>query len=253
MGVLRAVCFDLDGTLFDHRGSARAGATHFLESLKVAAAESALDSWFAAEDEQFERWRSGQISFQEQRRERLRTAQPSLGCQWGIRVASPERVVISDSNAPAWVRSGDQRLLLKWSVAPDRFERLALAAKLTAWLGALGLPVSAPVPTLSGEVQVTSDGVSMGLQRVIDGDHLNVEDADQVRVAGATIARLHDALRAHPVDNSQSEVLSVPAPLTKQIAGWVASDPSTLPPGARGVLGQLLERVPSDLPPVQIV
>lgn len=81
MGVLRAVCFDLDGTLLDHRGSARAGATHFLESLGVAATESALDSWFAAEDEQFERWRSGQISFQEQRRERLRTVLPSLGCQ----------------------------------------------------------------------------------------------------------------------------------------------------------------------------
>ncbi|PZF11310.1 HAD family hydrolase [Curtobacterium sp. MCLR17_034] len=81
MGVLRAVCFDLDGTLFDHRGSARAGATRFLESLGIAATESALESWFAAEDAQFERWRSGQISFQEQRRERLRTALPSLGCQ----------------------------------------------------------------------------------------------------------------------------------------------------------------------------
>ncbi|PZE72897.1 hypothetical protein DEJ27_00080 [Curtobacterium sp. MCPF17_018] len=80
MGVLRAVCFDLDATLFDHRGSARAGATRFLESLEVAATESALNSWFAAEDAQFERWGSGQISFQEQRRERLRTVLPPLGC-----------------------------------------------------------------------------------------------------------------------------------------------------------------------------
>ncbi|MGN8049124.1 HAD family hydrolase [Curtobacterium sp. 22159] len=79
MGVLRAVCFDLDGTLFDHRGSARAGATHFLESLGVAATAPALESWFAAEDEQFERWRSGELSFQEQRRERLRTVLPPLG------------------------------------------------------------------------------------------------------------------------------------------------------------------------------
>ncbi|SBN63221.1 homoserine kinase type II [Curtobacterium sp. 9128] len=172
---------------------------------------------------------------------------------WGTRVGSPERVVISDSNALAWVRSGDQRLLLKWSVAPDRFERLALAAKLTAWLGALQLPVSAPMPTLSGEVQVTSDGVSMGLQRVIDGAHLNVEDADQVRGAGATLARLHNALRAYPLSNSRPEVLPVPAPLAEQIAGWVASHPSTLAVEARDVLGRLLERAPSDLPPVQIV
>jgi homoserine kinase type II len=172
---------------------------------------------------------------------------------WGIRVESPERVLISDSNALAWVRSGDHRLLLKWSVAPDRFERLALAAELTAWLGALQLPVSAPVPTLSGEVQVRSDGVSMALQRVIDGDHLNVEDTDQVRVAGATLARLHHALRAYPLGNSRPEVLSVPAPLTALIEGWIASNPSTLPPDARDVLGRLLVLAPSDLPPAQIV
>ncbi|WIB16508.1 phosphotransferase [Curtobacterium sp. MCPF17_050] len=173
--------------------------------------------------------------------------------QWGLRVESPERVVMSDRNALVWVRRGDERLLLKWSVAPDRFERLTFAAELTAWLGTLGLPVSAPVPTLAGEVQVTSAGISMGLQRVIDGGHLDVDDADQVRAAGATLARLHDALRECPLRSSRPEVLSVPAPLTEQIAGWVTSDPSTLSPEARDVLGQLLERAPADLPPVQIV
>ncbi|WIB11376.1 phosphotransferase enzyme family protein [Curtobacterium sp. MCPF17_052] len=103
---------------------------------------------------------------------------------WGVRVGPPERMVMSDTNALAWVRGGDERLLVKWSVAPDRFERLAFTADLTAWLGAQGLPVSTPVPTLAGEVQVTDDGISLGLQRVIDGAHLDVEDADQVRAAG---------------------------------------------------------------------
>jgi homoserine kinase type II len=169
---------------------------------------------------------------------------------WGIRVGSPERVVMSGSNALAWVRSGDERLLVKWSVAPDRFARLAFAAELTASLGTLGSPVSAPVPTLAGEVQVTDDGVSMGLQRVIDGVHLDVEDTDQVRAAGATLARLHDTLREHPLRDSRHEVLSTPAPLTEQVSGWLASEPSTR---ARDVLRQILERVPADLPPVQIV
>ncbi|WIB65794.1 phosphotransferase [Curtobacterium sp. MCBD17_040] len=172
---------------------------------------------------------------------------------WGVRVGSPERVAISDSNALAWVPRSDERLLLKWSVAPDRFERLAFAATVTASLGALGLPVSTPVPTLAGEVQVTSDGVSMGLQRVIDGGHLNVGDSDQVRAAGAMLARLHNALRELPLRNSPPEFLSVPAPVTEQIAGWVTSDPSTLPPKARDVLGQMLEQAPADLPPLQIV
>jgi homoserine kinase type II len=172
---------------------------------------------------------------------------------WGVRVGFPERVVISDSNALAWVSAGDEHLLLKWSVAPDRFERLAFAATVTAWLGALGLPVSAPVPTLAGEVQVMTDGVSVGLQRVIEGSHLNVGDPSQVRAAGAMLARLHNALRERPLRNSPPEFLSVPAPLTEQIAGWVTSHPSTLPPKARDVLGQMLERAPADLPPLQIV
>lgn len=79
MGAPRAVCFDLDGTLFDHRGAARAGATRFLEDLGLAATESTLAAWSAAEAEQFERWRSGQISFQEQRRARLRAVLGPLG------------------------------------------------------------------------------------------------------------------------------------------------------------------------------
>jgi homoserine kinase type II len=67
----------------------------------------------------------------------------SVERHWGVRVGFPERVVMSDSNALAWARRDDERLLLKWSVASDRFERLAFAAELTAWLGAQGLPVSA--------------------------------------------------------------------------------------------------------------
>ncbi len=79
MTAVRAVRFDLDGTLFDHRGAARAGAAAFLEGLGVTATESALAAWSAAEDVQFERWRSGRISFRDQRRERLRVVLPPLG------------------------------------------------------------------------------------------------------------------------------------------------------------------------------
>ncbi|NQX22779.1 HAD family hydrolase [Curtobacterium sp. VKM Ac-2852] len=75
----RAICFDLDGTLFDHRGSARVGVTRFLQGLGVEVTEAAIGAWFTAEDEQFERWRSGVIGFQDQRRARLRTVLPQLG------------------------------------------------------------------------------------------------------------------------------------------------------------------------------
>ena len=74
-----AVGFDLDGTLFDHHGSARSAAVYFLASLGVVASDSTLASWFAAEEQHFERWRSGEISFSEQRRQRLRSVLPALG------------------------------------------------------------------------------------------------------------------------------------------------------------------------------
>lgn len=76
-----AICFDLDGTLFDHHGSAREGVTRFLQGLGAETTEAAIGAWFSAEDEQFERWRSGAIGFQEQRRARLRTVLPRLGVE----------------------------------------------------------------------------------------------------------------------------------------------------------------------------
>lgn len=75
----RAVGFDLDGTLFDHRSAARAGAAGLLRDLGVEVTPAALDAWSAAEDTQFEHWRSGRMSFAEQRRARLRAVLPPLG------------------------------------------------------------------------------------------------------------------------------------------------------------------------------
>ena len=79
MGVIRAVGFDLDGTLFDHRGSASIAVDTFYRSLGVEPSEKARNLWFAAEEDAFELWRSGRISFQDQRRRRLRTVLPAVG------------------------------------------------------------------------------------------------------------------------------------------------------------------------------
>lgn len=81
---IRAIGFDLDGTLFDHLGSATDGVNVFLRYLGVEPSDAARAVWFAAEETGFELWRTGQISFQEQRRYRLETVLPALG------VARPE-------------------------------------------------------------------------------------------------------------------------------------------------------------------
>ncbi|MGO1183887.1 MAG: HAD family hydrolase [Micrococcaceae bacterium] len=79
MSVLRAVGFDLDGTLFDHRGAAEVAVNNFVDGLGVEPSEKTRRTWLSVENEQFERWRAGQFSFKEQRRERLRQVLPALG------------------------------------------------------------------------------------------------------------------------------------------------------------------------------
>lgn len=76
---LAAIAFDLDGTLFDHHTSSRTAVAQFVCGMGVAPTEDVLALWFAAEDEHFESWRAGHISFADQRRRRLHTFLPGLG------------------------------------------------------------------------------------------------------------------------------------------------------------------------------
>ena len=79
--MIRAIGFDLDGTLFDHRGAARRGVADFLTARGVTVTDVVVNAWFESESEHFERWRRGLIDFAEQRRERLRDVLPGLGLE----------------------------------------------------------------------------------------------------------------------------------------------------------------------------
>lgn len=68
----KAVGFDLDGTLFDHHGAASAAVDTLIRSFGAEPSARVRQIWFENEDAEFERWRLGEISFQEQRRRRLR-------------------------------------------------------------------------------------------------------------------------------------------------------------------------------------
>ncbi len=127
MAALRAVGFDLDGTLFDHRTSARAGFDRFYQELGIAVSDSARSAWFAEEEKQFERWRSGEISFQEQRRERLRTVLPPLG----IEPPSDDRGL--DSLFDLYLRE----YRIAWQLFPDSIELLEVVRRLGYRIGLL--------------------------------------------------------------------------------------------------------------------
>lgn len=173
-----------------------------------------------------------------------------LAEHWGVRVVGCERIVISDRNALAWLvtdavpdnsiaKAG--RLLAKWSVEPRVYPFLAESSRLTAWLGDRGLPVAAPYRSLGGTVQVEMDGVSIGLQPVVEDDLLDVADAEQVRAAGTTLAHLHTAL----ADASVPDRLGDSAgpfdlePLRERIARWVKENGREELPAARVLLDHL--------------
>ncbi len=172
---------------------------------------------------------------------------------WGVGIHSCERVVISDHNALAWVATPSGRMLAKWSVVLERFPRLLELARLTRWLDGQGLPVSAPVPALDGRLQVEVDGASMCLQREIEGNLLDTVDPDQVRAAGAVLARLQDALAAYPDADQIATLAGPPEPLTGRIATWLDSGARHVPASARDTLRRLVADAPTDRLPVQLV
>jgi len=155
----------------------------------------------------------------------------ALSDVWGIAVDSCDRIVMSDHNALAWTRSDGNGYILKWSVVPERFSRLASVAELTAWLGGGGVPVSAPVAALDGRVHVERDGVSMGLQHHVAGHLLDVTRELEVRAAGSSLARLHDALAHYLLVEQISQNTSGQRQIETRIVAWLDSERSRSVPG----------------------
>ncbi|MHB1533293.1 MAG: phosphotransferase enzyme family protein [Acidimicrobiales bacterium] len=159
------------------------------------------------------------------REEAARWLRTTVAEHWGIDVHACERIVLSATNALAWLDTGEGPFLAKWSVAAHLHPRLAELARLTAWLHDRGLPVSRPVPLLDGSLQVALPGASLGLQAAIAGDLLDPTDPGQVRQAGDVLARLHLAMAEYPRADlvGNRPFLSPPSSLGERIAGWLDS------------------------------
>ncbi len=75
---IRAVIFDLDGTLIDHVGSATKALEGWLPELGATLTGELTAAWFVAEEKHFPAWRCREITFAEQRRRRLRDFLPLI-------------------------------------------------------------------------------------------------------------------------------------------------------------------------------
>lgn len=178
----------------------------------------------------------------------------TVGSRWDVEITECRRIVMSDRNALAWLTTPAGELLAKWSVAPERFERLSELADLTLWLGERGAPVSAPVTTNAGSTSVRADGVLVTLQRVIDGDHLDVADPTQVKAAGAVLARLHDDLAQYPRAEQVRQPTTAPGgTLADRVTAWLETDRPHIPAPLLATMRRLTDAAPTEAMPIQLV
>lgn len=124
-----------------------------------------------------------------------------LAGSWDIAVESCERLMISGNQAIAWLHTDCGALVAKWSREESAFTRLAAVSDLLAELAARGQPVVEPLATRDGRRRAVlvheAIELSVVVQPVVAGDHLDVTDPAAVHAAGAALARLHDAMAGY--------------------------------------------------------
>ncbi|MET7418621.1 HAD family hydrolase [Dactylosporangium sp. NPDC005555] len=69
---LRGVLLDLDGTLLDHEAAVTTALRRWLPSIGVAPSPKLRALWSAVQERHLTDWRAGRITFQQQRRHRVR-------------------------------------------------------------------------------------------------------------------------------------------------------------------------------------
>ncbi|MFF3513353.1 HAD family hydrolase [Streptomyces sp. NPDC002573] len=115
---IKAVVWDVDDTLFDYTAADRAGMRGHLATEGLLAGfggvEQALDRWRRITDLQWARYAAGEVSFEGQRRDRVR-----------VFLDRP----LSDDEADAWFRRYRDHYEAAWALFPDVLPVLdALAA-----------------------------------------------------------------------------------------------------------------------------
>ncbi|MGM7778966.1 HAD family hydrolase [Arthrobacter sp. KNU-44] len=146
---IRAVLFDLDNTLFDHPASARAGVDAFLHHLGTERSAQLTRWWFEIEEDNYNRFLAKELSFQEQRRERLRHFLPLAG------LSVPQTNTRLDELFTTYLQNYEEA----WTAFPD-------AAPALQSLRAAGMPVG--VITNGNHDQQTSKIKRIGLEPLLD-------------------------------------------------------------------------------------
>lgn len=172
---------------------------------------------------------------------------------WGVRVSDVERILVSDSNALAWVRTDTAVLVIKVASRAEAFARLDAIADLLGSLTACGLPVAAPLPDQEGRrrhIVETDRALSAAVHPRVDGDLLDVADLVAVHATGELVGRLHVALAEvdpAPFAGGPREILG---DLRTHVIGTLSRLPQARAPHAFARLTDLLGTLPDiEVPP----
>ena len=153
----------------------------------------------------------------------VRWLDETLSSRYKIELGTVDRLVISAGNLMAWTVTSEGPLIVKCCVSPGEHPRLQAIAELLAWLRQEDFPVSAPVPTPDGELQIEAGALSVGVQRVVAGDMLDAGNPDHAARAGTVLARLHELFLRYPragdLDRNPT-----PVALEADIAEWLHKD-----------------------------
>jgi len=114
--VIRVVLFDLDDTLFAHRGSVARGIVAHLDAVggfESADPETVVALWHALEEEHYHSYLAGRLDFEGQRRARARD------------FAAAHGVHLEEAAAGAWFDSYFERYRSAWHLHDDTLGLLA--------------------------------------------------------------------------------------------------------------------------------
>lgn len=179
--------------------------------------------------------------------EALRWLGATLTRVWGVRVEACDRLLLSAANALAWVSTDAGAFVVKVAAHAQDFTRLDAIAALVQQLERDGLPVAAPLPTLTGAARAvleTDRPLSLAMLPRIDGDLLDVDDRTAVRATGELIGRLHVALADVDPAGFGSGRLDWGDDLRTRLTAWPERVPPEVAPRARTVLADLVGVLP---------
>jgi Ser/Thr protein kinase RdoA (MazF antagonist) len=113
---------------------------------------------------------------------------------WGLAEATVE-VHNGGMNSATWFVTVEDRRWVAKAVRADSWRSFAAGLAVASALEGSGIPAGAPVVTRRGGTVVDVDGVPVALLSWVPGEELSGAQPGDQRLIGATLARVHRALR----------------------------------------------------------